>query len=403
MSFDVSVIVPTYREAENLPVLVPKVASALEGAGLHGEIIVVDDNSPDSTPAVCADLQTRYPLRLLVRTTERGLSSAVVHGMREATGDVLVVMDADLSHPPEKVPELVRAVRRDGADFVIGSRYVDGGRTAEDWGLLRWLNSKGATLLARPLCSAADPMAGFFAMPRAAFEACEGLDPIGYKIGLELLVKSGASKVQEVSIDFRNRLHGESKLTLKEQVNYLRHLKRLYEFKLGRAARPLQFALVGSTGLVVDLICFMLLALVTALPVARAVAIWFAMTWNFYLNRRLTFSYARSRPALPQYCLFCLSCLTGAVVNWGTSMTLCRSLDLFWHWPALAAVCGVMAGMGFNYLFSVAVVFRRAATKGPLPWGEDWAPGTTKYSTQSHSKEAVGSGGIRPRGSFSRS
>lgn len=379
MLLDVSVIIPTYREAENLPILVPQVAAALEGAGLRGEIVVVDDNSPDATARVCAELAQSYPVRLLVRANERGLSSAVVHGMRHARGDILVVMDADLSHPPEKVPELVDSVRQGGAEFVIGSRYVRGGTTAEDWGVLRWLNSKVATLLARPLCSVADPMAGFFALPRASFEACQScLDPVGYKIGLELLVKSRARSVREVPIHFRDRLHGQSKLSLKEQLNYLRHLKRLYEFKLGRAARPLKFAFVGSTGFVVDLVCFSLLALAAPLRIARALAIWLAMTWNFWLNRRLTFAYARDQPALPQYVLYCLSCLTGAAVNWSTFVALTYTVDHFARWPLLAAVCGVLAGTVFNYVLSARVVFTRGKGRATAKPGPEKPGGSTK-------------------------
>jgi dolichol-phosphate mannosyltransferase len=246
---DVSVIVPTYREAANLPVLVPQVADALAAAGLRGEIVVVDDASPDDTPAVCAELARTYPLRLLVRTGERGLSSAVVHGMRQARGRVLVVMDADLSHPPEAVPGLARLVASGDADFAVGSRYVAGGKTDEDWGVYRWLNSKVATLLARPLTRVRDPMAGFFALPRGAFESAAALDPVGYKIGLELMVKCGSRRVREVPIAFRNRLHGTSKLTLREQVNYVRHLRRLYAYRLARvplAARVGVAVLAGA-------------------------------------------------------------------------------------------------------------------------------------------------------------
>lgn len=233
VSTALSVIVPAYREAENLPVLVPRVCAALAEAGLRGEIIVVDDNSPDDTPAVCEALARRYPLRLEIRRNERGLSSAVIHGMKQASGELLVVMDADLSHPPEVVPKLVRALE-EGADFVIGSRYVTGSSVAGDWGILRWLNSRVATLLARPLTAVADPMAGFFALRRSQFEQARALDPIGYKIGLELIVKCGCTDVRELPIRFENRLHGTSKLTLREQVNYLLHLSRLYRFKLGR-------------------------------------------------------------------------------------------------------------------------------------------------------------------------
>ncbi len=235
---DVSVIVPTYCEAENLPILIPLVAEALSQARLAGEIIVVDDNSPDDTQHLCAKLARSYPLRLLVRSSERGLSSAVIHGMRAADGAVLLVMDADLSHPPERIPALVNSIRSGTADFVIGSRYVPGGGTDEDWGLFRWLNSKIATWLAWPLTAAHDPMAGFFAMRRETFESAGELNPVGYKIGLELMVKC-RPRVAEVPISFRDRMHGQSKLSLTEQLNYLRHLGRLYEYRIkGLLATP---------------------------------------------------------------------------------------------------------------------------------------------------------------------
>jgi dolichol-phosphate mannosyltransferase len=231
------VIVPTYREADNLPLLVPRLDAALRALRRPGEILVVDDNSPDDTRAVCARLARSYPLRLLTRTHERGLATAVLHGLRAATGEVLVVLDADLSHPPERIGELVAELERPPADFVLGSRYVAGASTDEGWGLFRRLNSLVATLLARPITRARDPMAGFFALHAATFRSARRLDPVGYKIALELIVKCGCRHVREVPIHFTDRVKGESKLNLHEQVNYLRHLARLYRFKL-LAARP---------------------------------------------------------------------------------------------------------------------------------------------------------------------
>jgi dolichol-phosphate mannosyltransferase len=233
---DVSVIVPTYCEGTNLPLLIPRIAAAFAAAGLHGEIVVVDDDSPDDTVAVCQELARQYPLRLLVRKQVRGLAGAVLHGMRQAQGTVLVAMDADLSHPPERIPALVEAVRSGAADFAIGSRYVAGGRTEASWGLGRWLNSRIATLLARPLTAARDPLAGFFALRRATFLAGAPFDPVGFKIGLELLVKCGCRQVKEVPITFHDRQRGRSKLSFQERINYLRHLGRLYAFRLGLAA-----------------------------------------------------------------------------------------------------------------------------------------------------------------------
>jgi dolichol-phosphate mannosyltransferase len=357
----VSVIVPAYKEAENLPVLIPRVHAALEQAGMSAEIIVVDDNSPDDTPQVMARLAEEHPVRLIVRTTERGLSSAVLCGMQEARGDILVCMDADLSHPPEKVPELVAALLEQQGDFVIGSRYVPGGQTDDDWGLFRRLNSRVATLLARPLTTAHDPMAGFFALRREMFQAAEPLDPIGYKIGLELMVKCRCRRVREIPIHFHDRLHGESKLSLKEQVNYLRHLGRLYRHRLGRWGQPLLFGAVGASGMVIDLTVLTVLMLWLEFEWARAAAILVAMTWNFFLNRHFTFLGAHTGQLFKQYGLFCLSCGLGAVVNWSVSSYLWNSWEEVVRHPVIAAVCGIAAGVTLNYLLSAAIVFRPAS------------------------------------------
>lgn len=236
-ALDLSVIVPTYREAENLEPLATRLVAALQPTGWSFEILIVDDNSPDETRAVCERLAESAPLRLLVREQERGLSTAVLHGMREAQGDVFVVMDADLSHPPEVVPQLAAVVRDRQADFALGSRYVEGGSTDDDWGVGRWLNSKVATLLSLPLTSVRDPMSGFFAIRRESVESAAQLKPTGYKIGLELLVKCDCRTVAELPIHFHNRVHGESKLTIRQQFEFLWHLAQLYSFKMcGRHA-----------------------------------------------------------------------------------------------------------------------------------------------------------------------
>lgn len=228
----VSVIVPTYRESDNLWLLVPRIHMAMRQVGIAEEILIVDDDSPDDTIGVCAQLVRRFPVKLITRKGERGLAGAVVHGMQNARGRIFVVMDADLSHPPEMVPRLVEELERQDTDFVIGSRYVEGGGVEQDWGVFRWLNSKFATLLAKPFTSVSDPMAGFFALHAETFRRARPLDPIGYKIGLELIVKCACKKIREIPISFRNRIHGESKLTLREQINYLRHLAKLAAFKL---------------------------------------------------------------------------------------------------------------------------------------------------------------------------
>ena len=362
----VSVVIPAYREAENLPVIIPRLSEALRKASLEAEIIIVDDYSGDGTSEVCRDLAKQYPVRLETRQKERGLSSAVLHGLRRAKGDVLIVMDADLSHPPEKVPELVQALDEADVDFVLGSRYIRGGGTDEGWGFARWLNSKVATLMARPFTTAADPMAGFFALRRTTFRRADEdheLNPIGYKIGLELIVKCGCRRVQEVPIQFSNRLHGTSKLSLREQLNYMRHLGRLAEYKLRHLPRLLKFGFVGATGSGIDLIAFALALLVLPVPVARAVAIWVAMTWNFYWNRRWTFFDSHRHSVLGQYLMFCGACLVGAVVSWATSVGLWHLVPFFNTYPLVAAIIGIVGGTLFNFVASSLFVFRGKGAK----------------------------------------
>ena len=172
------------------------------------------------------------PAKLITRIGERGLGSAVVHGFKESRGDAFVCMDADLSHPPEAIPKLLSELCNEEVDFVIGSRYVAGGTTEENWGLLRRLNSKVAILLARPFTRAKDPISGFFAIRRNVFErGISVLNPIGYKIGLELIVKCGCTRIHEVPIYFVNRKSGWSKLNFKERFNYIRHINHLLRYK----------------------------------------------------------------------------------------------------------------------------------------------------------------------------
>ncbi len=227
----ISVVVPTYREVDNIPLLVPRIAKCMTDERGDYEIIIVDDNSRDgSEEAVQKLAQEGLAVRIIVRTAERGLSTAVLRGFDESKGEYLVCMDADLSHPPEALPDMIRLLRSDQADFVIGSRYCPGGSTDASWGLFRWLNSRVAMTLAWPLVKLYDPMSGFFAMPRAVYERATHLNPIGYKIALELLIKCRCRSIREVPIHFADRQLGKSKLSLKEQLNYLRHLWRLYRY-----------------------------------------------------------------------------------------------------------------------------------------------------------------------------
>jgi len=356
--YECSVVVPTFREAGNLEPLCRRVQLALIAAGISYEIIVIDDDSRDGSAEEIERIQAQgIEARILIRKGERGLSSAVLKGLREAKGDVLACMDADLSHPPEKLPDLVRPIQRGEADFAIGSRYVIGGSTEQGWGLFRWINSRVATFLARPFTRATDPMSGFFALHRDRFASADALNPVGYKIGLELLVKCHCRTIKEVPLHFAKRTKGESKLTLREQWLYIKHIKRLADFRFGWLSHFFQFCFVGGTGMVVDLSVYKALLWITrgwwiSVFISRAIAIGIAMTWNFWLNRRLTFSYSRHGNIWKQYSRFITTCSVGAVVSWSLSVGLAKFVSYFYRHVLLAAFLGIIAGTFFNFFLS---------------------------------------------------
>ncbi len=226
-----SIVVPAYREADNLRLLAERVFAATAAADIEAELIIVDDDSPDATAAVAADLARRFPVRLIVRRGERGLSGAVLRGFEEAKHDLLLVLDADLQHPPEAIPAMLEPLIRDSADFTIATRYAAGARLEASWPWHRRLNSRVAILLARPLTPLSDPMSGFFALRRSTLRQARMLSPLGFKIALEVYVKSGCRRPVAVHIQFGTRHAGESKLGPGEIVRYLRHLVKLYRHR----------------------------------------------------------------------------------------------------------------------------------------------------------------------------
>ena len=234
----ISIVVPTYREAANLPLVAEEVAAAFRNRTDDYELLFIDDDSQDGSEKICEELSKRFAARIVVRKDERGLATAVIHGIEVSSGDIVVVMDADLSHPPSAIPTMVERLQNGESDFVLGSRYVEGGSIHDDWSLFRKLNSVIPSLLAKPLCPLRDPMSGFFAFRRADMPDPNRLSPIGYKIALEIYVKGDFDNPSEVPIHFADRQHGESKLSLKEQLNFIRHLARLYAFKLRPGAAP---------------------------------------------------------------------------------------------------------------------------------------------------------------------
>ncbi|HDD64048.1 MAG TPA: polyprenol monophosphomannose synthase [Thermoprotei archaeon] len=227
----ISIVIPTYNERENLEELFKRVDHAMRG--LDYEIIIVDDDSPDGTWMKAKELSRMYPVKVIRRVNERGLASAVLRGFREASGDIIVVMDADLQHPPEVIPNLVRKAY-EGYDLVVASRYIKGGGM-EDWPIYRRLVSKGAIFLARVILPEArrvrDCVSGFFLVKRSIVEGVK-LSPTGFKLLLEILVKCKPKLICEVPYTFRSRSRGKSKLEYMEYINYLRHLLRLAIWRL---------------------------------------------------------------------------------------------------------------------------------------------------------------------------
>jgi dolichol-phosphate mannosyltransferase len=351
----ITIIVPTYKEAENLPHLIDLVAEVRKGHGLNIDLLIMDDDSRDGSVEIVASRPEEW-VQIIVRTADRGLSEAVLEGLRRARGEFLVCMDADLSHPPAALLQMVAKLQA-GADFVLGSRYVKGGSTSHDWGFLRWLNSRVATLLARPLTTVADPMAGFFALRRSTFENGRDFNPVGYKIGLELIVKCGCERIVEVPIHFEDRRFGKSKLTLNQQLLYLKHLRRLYIFKFGVWTQLMQFLIVGGLGTIVNLaLLTMLIAIGVPMAAAVAGAILLSMCFNFVLNRRFSFSLARRKPWRPQFFGYMAASSIGALINY--AMTLLVLVRMTGARPQTAAMIGIAAGTLFNFVTSRYLVFR---------------------------------------------
>nr|WP_252733539.1 glycosyltransferase family 2 protein [Paracoccus marinaquae] len=355
----ISIVVPTYKERENIPLVIERVRQLRERDGLDAELIFMDDMSRDGS-IEAVEASGHDWVRIVERTEDRGLSPAVIDGFRNARNPVLVCMDCDLSHPPEKIPQMVYALSS-GQQFVIGSRYVPGGSTDDDWGFFRWLNSRVATLLARPLTSVKDPMSGFFALRRKDFDRAQELNPVGYKIALELIVKCGFENVGEVPIHFTDRIHGESKLTLREQLKYIKHLRRLYLFRFANAMYLLQFLVVGMSGVVVNMAMLTLLLALGATPkLAIAGGIIVSVVSNFLLNRRFTFSYARDRNPLGQFAGFVGASAIGMIVNYALSVYLIENvLPETRSSIYIASLLGISAGMLFNFLGNRYVVFRK--------------------------------------------
>jgi dolichol-phosphate mannosyltransferase len=314
----ISLIIPTYNEKDNIVPLIERIAQAL--AGYRYEILLVDDDSKDGTIAVAEGLSARYPVKVIVRRDERGLATAVVHGLKYAGGQIIGVMDADLQHPPEVLPALVKAIEG-GADMAVASRYIPGGG-CPNWGLSRRVISKVALMISHLLLPATrqvkDPLAGFF-MFRQDNIAGAKLTPVGYKISLEIMLTGKFQRIVEVPYIFEDRSAGKSKLRPQQQIDYLKHLLSLMA-RTGELKRFLKFIAVGLSGVVVNEGVLWLLTEFASLPyyVSAIFGIEASIITNFVLNDTFTFTDRRAGQSfLSRLLKFNLTCLAGAGIQYG--------------------------------------------------------------------------------------
>jgi dolichol-phosphate mannosyltransferase len=227
--------IPTLCEAGNIPVLLDRVRTALDPLKIDYEILIVDDDSRDGTEEIVTAISRQDPrVRLLIRRGQRGLSGAILHGWANTSASIVGVMDADLQHPPELLPELVASLLS-GTDLVIGSRYTEGGGLGE-WNPVRKLLSAAAVWVTWPIqrvgLRAKDPMSGFFFVRRDCLAGI-AFQEAGFKLLLEILVRARISSVREIPFAFGQRYRGASKANLKVAVDYGRLLARLYRARFG--------------------------------------------------------------------------------------------------------------------------------------------------------------------------
>ena len=325
-SQSLSIIVPTYNESKNIIGVLDSLRKYLLPTGIDTEIIVVDDNSPDGTGNIVEEYAKNskkvkfQSVQIIHRKTERGLSSAILAGIKYAKGDSVVVMDSDFSHPPQTIPKMIEELQKSECDIVVASRYVNGG-SVKGWPFKRKMISKGATKIARHGLGIKikDPMSGFFAFKRSIINNIK-FDAIGYKILLEILVKAHGVKVKEIPYEFINRKEGSSKLDVSIAIDYVKSLWKLYRYGktirekekrvsvrfLSKAGR---FYTVGASGLLVNYVVSFLFGVVLSnlwYIYATMIGIIFSMTSNFILNKVWTFEDRdfELKKTLRQYGLF---------------------------------------------------------------------------------------------------
>jgi dolichol-phosphate mannosyltransferase len=355
-----SVIVPTFNERDNVTTLFRRLEAAL--TGVAWEVIFVDDNSPDGTCDVVRGLARQDArVRCIRRIGRRGLSGACIEGILASSALCAAVIDADLQHDEAQLPKMLAILQAGEADLVIGSRYIEGG-SADSFDKQRAGASALATEVARRVLRVkiADPMSGFFMIRRDRFEQlAPQLSTHGFKILLDIVATArGDLHVKEIPYTFGSRLHGESKLDSMVALDFL----GLVLAKLTNdvvSLRFLLFAMVGSTGLFVHLAALFVALNVFDLPFpeAQACGALVAMTSNFILNNFLTYRDQRLKglAILRGLLLFYLVCSVGLLANVGVAFSVYDQEPIWW----LAGAAGALMGVVWNYAMSGLFVWRK--------------------------------------------
>lgn len=358
MTATLTVVVPCYKERDNVAPMVAALDNALTGIGW--EVVFVDDDSPDGTAAAARALaQTDARVRCIKRVGRRGLSSAVIEGALSSSADYVAVIDGDLQHDETRLPLMLQAVRN-GADMAVGSRHVEGGDSSGLSSPLRVRLSETGIRVAQMMTrtSISDPMSGFFLLRRDMFETLAGrLTGQGFKILLDLILASPQRlNIAEIPYKFRPRTAGESKL----DVLVLAQFAGLLLDKLLRGTVPLRFisfALVGGFGVLVNLLVLQLARSAGAdFTMAQAIGTVVAMIANFQLNNQLTYRAQRLKgtKAWRGLVLFLLVCSLGAYANIGIAGALYAENG---H-SLLAGAAGAAVGVVWNYAVSATLVWR---------------------------------------------
>jgi len=349
---DLSIVIPTYNESETIANTLFQIDEVMKSTDINYEILVVDDNSKDGTQFTVIELTNRYPVRLINRYKNHGLSQSVIEGIKKSNSDIVVVTDADLSHDIKLIPQMYQSINSNN-DIVIGSRYTKGGGIV-DWPTKRRVISWGATFAARVLFpNITDPVSGFFGIRKNIIDNAD-LKPRGYKILFEILGKTNWNRVVELPYTFTNRKTGKSKLRTETILDFIRQWINIAGYKKGRAYSEINkiknFAIVGASGIAVNMIILAALK-ESGVPLIGAsfLAIETSILTNFLLNDYWTFGKTQNTKSFINR-LFSFNSIAfgGMIIN----MAVLALLSFTGVYYLIGNFIGILCGFLWNFLMN---------------------------------------------------